>query len=102
MYTNHHTYIKFITYGKAIQPQWYLASYYTYTGVMFDSLGGLDSTVGGVAICDAEEAGVVARGVDVFLASGVSVPTHGRLLPVTYTRDIRTEHTHTDRRHSAI
>ena len=60
---------------------------------MFDSLGGLDSTVGGVAICDAEEAGVVARGVDVFLASGVSVPTHGRLLPVTYTRDIHTVHT---------
>ena len=51
---------------------------------MLDSLGGLDSTVGGVAICAAELAGV-ARGVDVFFDSGVSVPTHGRLLPVTNT-----------------
>jgi len=54
----------------------------TYTGVMLDSLGGLDSTVGGVVICAAKVVGVVARGVDVFFDSGVSIPTHGRLLPV--------------------
>jgi len=56
---------------------------------MLDSLGGLDSTVGGVAICVAEVAGGVARGVDVFFDSGVSIPTHGRLLPV---EDTCTEH----------
>jgi len=73
------------TYGKRHhRVHTHTHTHVTYTGVMLDSLDGLDSTVGGVATCTAV-AGVVARGVDVFFDSGVSVPTHGRLLPVENT-----------------